>query len=52
MSRSMYVVGLSALEGLHFHDLRHIGNTFAAAGGTNIKDLMARMGHDSVACRR
>jgi integrase len=33
--------------GLHFHDLRHSGNTFAAAGGTGIKDLMARMGHDS-----
>jgi integrase len=34
-------------EGLHFHDLRHNGNTFAAAGGAGIKDLMARMGHDS-----
>jgi integrase len=34
-------------EGLHFHDLRHTGNTFAASGGTAIKDLMARMGHDS-----
>ncbi len=34
-------------EGLHFHDLRHSGNTFAAAGGAGIKDLMARMGHDS-----
>ena len=32
---------------LHFHDLRHTGNTFAAAGGTGIKDLMARVGHDS-----
>jgi probable HAF family extracellular repeat protein len=34
-------------EGLHFHDLRHTGNTFAAAAGAGIKDLMARMGHDS-----
>jgi integrase len=34
-------------EGVHFHDLRHTGNTFAAAGGAGIKDLMARMGHDS-----
>jgi len=34
-------------EGLHFHDLRHTGNTFTAAGGAGIKDLMARMGHDS-----
>jgi integrase len=33
-------------EGLHFHDLRHTGNTFAASGA-GIKDLMARMGHDS-----
>lgn len=33
--------------GLHFHDLRHTGNTFAAATGAGIKDLMARMGHDS-----
>ena len=32
---------------LHSHDLRHTGNTFAAAGGAGIKDLMARMGHDS-----
>jgi integrase len=34
-------------RGLHFHDLRHTGNMFAAAGGAGIKDLMARMGHDS-----
>jgi integrase len=34
-------------EGLHFHDLRHTGNHFAAASGGSLKDLMARMGHDS-----
>jgi uncharacterized protein YegP (UPF0339 family) len=34
-------------EGLHFHDLRHTGNHFAAASGAGLKDLMARMGHDS-----
>jgi integrase len=34
-------------EGLHVHDLRHTGNTFAASGGAGIKDLMARMGHNS-----
>ncbi len=34
--------------GLHFHDLRHTGNTIAAASGASLKDLMARMGHDSV----
>jgi integrase len=33
--------------GLHFHDLRHSGNTLASKTGTSLKDLMARMGHDS-----
>jgi integrase len=33
--------------GLHFHDLRHAGNTFAAASGAGLRDLMTRMGHDS-----
>ena len=41
------VVRSIGAEGLHFHDLRHTGNTFAASGGAGIKDLMARMGHDS-----
>jgi len=35
------------LEGLHFHDLRHTGNQFAASSGAALRDLMARMGHDS-----
>jgi hypothetical protein len=30
-----------------FHDLRHSGNTFAASSGAALRDLMARMGHDS-----
>ena len=34
-------------EGLHFHDLRHTGNHFAAASGASLRDLMARMGHAS-----
>ena len=34
--------------GLHFHDLRHTGNALAAAGGASLRDLMDRMGHDSV----
>jgi integrase len=34
-------------EGLHLHDLRHTGNAFAAASGASLRDLMARMGHDS-----
>lgn len=31
----------------HLHDLRHTGNTLAAATGASTADLMARMGHDS-----
>lgn len=34
--------------GLRFHDLRHTGNTFAAATGVSTRDLMARMGDDSI----
>ncbi|MCX6459163.1 MAG: tyrosine-type recombinase/integrase [Actinobacteria bacterium] len=33
---------------LHFHDLRHTGNTLAASSGVSTRDLMARMGHDSM----
>jgi integrase len=47
MSGWSHAVRSVGVEGLHFHDLRHTGNTFAAAGGAGIKDLMARMGHDS-----
>ena len=32
---------------LHFHDLRHTGNTLAAQSGASLADLKARMGHDS-----
>jgi integrase len=35
------------VPGLHFHDVRHTGNTFAARTGASLRDLMARMGHDS-----
>jgi integrase len=38
---------LIGAEGLHFHDLRHTGNHFAASSGAGLRDLMARMGHDS-----
>ena len=34
-------------EGLHFQDLRHTGNHLAAVSGAGLRDLMARMGHDS-----
>lgn len=35
------------VEGLRLHDLRHTGNTLAAATGASTKELMARMGHSS-----
>ena len=34
-------------EGLHFHDLRHTGNTLAASTGATLRELMERMGHAS-----
>jgi Phage integrase family len=47
MSAWPYAVKSIGAEGLHFHDLRHTGNTFAASSGAGLRDLMARMGHDS-----
>jgi integrase len=35
------------LPGIHFHDLRHTGNTLAASTGATMRELMDRMGHDS-----
>ena len=35
------------LTELRFHDLRHTGNTLAAATGASTKELMRRMGHSS-----
>ena len=32
---------------MRFHDLRHTGNTLAAATGASTKELMSRMGHSS-----
>jgi integrase len=34
--------------GFHFHDLRHTGNTLAAAAGASTRELMHRMGHASM----
>jgi integrase len=36
------------MEGLHFHDLRHAGNVWAAQTRVSTRDLMARMGHDDM----
>ena len=41
-------VAAIGMPGLHFHDLRHSGNTLAAASGASLRDLMDCMGHDSV----
>jgi len=38
---------VAGLEAFHFHDLRHTGNTLAAATGASTKELMSRMGHAS-----
>lgn len=43
----MDAVGKVGATGLHFHDLRHSGNTMAAQTGTSLRDLMTRMGHDN-----
>ena len=32
---------------LHFHDLRHTGNTLTATAGASLRELMDRMGHSS-----
>jgi integrase len=47
--RRVWLPALAAvgLSGIHIHDLRHTGNQFTADAGANLKELMARMGHDS-----
>jgi integrase len=35
------------MEHFTFHDMRHTGQTSAAATGATLKDLMKRMGHAS-----
>jgi integrase len=47
MSAWPQAVASIGMLGLHFHDLRHTGNQFAANSGAGLRDLMARMGHDS-----
>ncbi len=37
----------AGLEGVHFHDLRHAGNTLAAMSGATLRELMDRMGHST-----
>ncbi|MET9565080.1 tyrosine-type recombinase/integrase [Streptomyces tauricus] len=37
----------AGVKGLHFHDLRHTGNTLAASTGASTRELMSRMGHST-----
>ncbi|MFI6979888.1 tyrosine-type recombinase/integrase [Embleya sp. NPDC050154] len=37
----------AGVKDVHFHDLRHTGNTLASSTGASLKELMARMGHAS-----
>jgi integrase len=39
--------GKVGIKGLHFHDLRHTGNTLTASAGASTKELMARFGHST-----
>ncbi|MEV5695708.1 tyrosine-type recombinase/integrase [Micromonospora globbae] len=41
-------VAALGMPGFHFHDLRHTGNTLAAASGASTRELMQRMGHASM----
>lgn len=43
-ARALKAAGLPAV---HLHDLRHTGNTLAAASGASLRELMSRMGHGS-----
>ncbi|MBB2745198.1 UNVERIFIED_ORG: integrase [Microbispora rosea subsp. rosea] len=38
---------LAGVPKVHFHDLRHTGNTLAASTGASLRELMDRMGHSS-----
>jgi integrase len=39
--------GEAGIKGLRLHDLRHTGNTMAAATGASTKELMTRLGHST-----
>jgi integrase len=40
-------VAESGVQAVHFHDLRHTGNTLVAENGATLRELMERMGHAS-----
>ncbi|QXJ22801.1 site-specific integrase [Actinomadura graeca] len=47
ITRWSHVVEALGVPTLHFHDLRHTGNSLAADMGVSLKTLMTRMGHDN-----
>jgi integrase len=48
--RGRWVAALrtSSVPHVHFHDLRHTGNTLAADTGASTRELMHRMGHSTM----
>jgi integrase len=47
-NRAKKAVGDLVPPNLHFHDLRHAGNHFAASSGASTRELMGRLGHASM----
>ena len=45
--RWMRALADAGVQPVHFHDLRHTGNTLAAATGASTRELMTRMGQSS-----
>jgi integrase len=45
----MPAIAKAGLPGIHFHDLRHAGNTLTSCSdaGASLRELMERMGHSS-----
>jgi len=41
------VAWAAGAPGLHFHDLRHVAGTLAAATGASTREVMARLGHST-----
>ena len=43
----MPVLAKVGVPGIHFHDLRHAGNSLTADAGASLRELMDRIGHSS-----
>jgi hypothetical protein len=44
----MPALNVVGLEGVHLHDLRHTGNQLSAEAGANLREMMERIGRDSM----